>query len=126
MNIKTLLTALMALGLSAASSAIAADAKLEFWTFSMKPKFAPYFKSVVRSSEAANPGVKSEWNDFPWDVASKTDEFPLSVGHLYMRGTFGSSTRVIAAGTILTILPTLAAFLFTQRFFMRGMHGAVK
>jgi putative chitobiose transport system permease protein len=48
------------------------------------------------------------------------------VGVLYLRGTFGSSTRVIAAGTLLTILPTLAAFLFTQRFFMRGMDGAVK
>jgi len=43
-----------------------------------------------------------------------------------LRGTFGSSTRVIAAGTIITIAPALAAFLFTQRYFMRGMDGAVK
>ncbi|MGV7210414.1 carbohydrate ABC transporter permease [Oxalobacteraceae bacterium A2-2] len=68
------------------------------------------------------------WNEYIWPsiVMSKPDEFPLSVGVLYLRGTFGSSTRVIAAGTILTILPTLAAFLFTQRYFMRGMDGAVK
>jgi putative chitobiose transport system permease protein len=68
------------------------------------------------------------WNEYIWPsiVMSKPDEFPLSVGVLYLRGTFGSSTRVIAAGTIITILPTLAAFLFTQRFFMRGMDGAVK
>ena len=54
------------------------------------------------------------------DIAARGD------GVLYLRGTFGSSTRVIAAGTVLTVLPTLAAFLFTQRFFMRGMDGAVK
>ena len=69
MNIKTLLTALMALVLSvSASAAPAADTRLEFWTFSMKPKFTPYFESVVRNYEAANPGVKIEWIDFPWDV----------------------------------------------------------
>ncbi len=65
MNPKLLL---MALGLSATSAAFAADTTLEFWTFSMKPKFTPYFESVVRNYEAANPGVKIEWIDFPWDV----------------------------------------------------------
>ncbi|MES2323364.1 MAG: extracellular solute-binding protein [Pseudomonadota bacterium] len=64
MNIKLLL---MAIALSA-SKAHAADTTLEFWTFSMKPKFTPYFESVVRNYEAANPGVKIEWIDFPWDV----------------------------------------------------------
>ncbi|UUZ50122.1 extracellular solute-binding protein [Massilia sp. B-10] len=66
MNIKNLLTALMAIGLL--QSAWAADTKIEFWTFSMKPRFTPYFESVVRNYEAANPGVKVEWVDFPWDV----------------------------------------------------------
>ncbi|UOD27692.1 extracellular solute-binding protein [Massilia violaceinigra] len=66
MKIKTLLTALMAFGLAA--SAAAAETKIEFWTFSMKPKFTPFFESVARNYEAANPGVKIEWIDFPWDV----------------------------------------------------------
>ena len=68
MKIKTLLTALMALGLAGLAAGAAAQARLEFWTFSMKPKFTPYFESVVRNYEAANPGVKVEWVDFPWDV----------------------------------------------------------
>ena len=69
MNIKTLLTALMALGLSGAALAAApATTKLEFWTFSMKPRFTPYFESVVRNYEAANPGVEIDWFDFPWDI----------------------------------------------------------
>jgi len=68
------------------------------------------------------------WNEYIWPsiVMSKPDEFPLAVGVRYLSGTFGSSTRVIAAGTVMTIVPILAVFLFTQRFFMRGMDGAVK
>jgi putative chitobiose transport system permease protein len=88
----------------------------------MLPLIAPWLATVgiLTAVEA--------WNEYIWPsiVMSKPDEFPLSVGVLYLRGTFGSSTRVIAAGTVLTIVPTLAAFLFTQRFFMRGMDGAVK
>ncbi|MFZ6735660.1 carbohydrate ABC transporter permease [Undibacterium sp. Ji42W] len=68
------------------------------------------------------------WNEYIWPsiVISKPEDFPLSAGVLYLRGTYGSSIRVIAAGTILTVAPILVAFLFTQRFFMRGMDGAVK
>jgi len=95
------------------------------WTIFYKimlPLIAPWLATVgiLTAVEA--------WNEYIWPsiVMSKPDQFPLSVGVLYLRGTFGSSTRVIAAGTVLTILPTLAAFLFTQRFFMRGMDGAVK
>ncbi|MGW8391063.1 carbohydrate ABC transporter permease [Pseudoduganella sp. HUAS MS19] len=88
----------------------------------MLPLIAPWLATVgiLTAVEA--------WNEYIWPsiVMSKPDEFPLSVGVLYLRGTFGSSTRVIAAGTIITIVPTLAAFLFTQRYFMRGMDGAVK
>lgn len=95
------------------------------WTIFTKimlPLVAPWLATVgiLTAVEA--------WNEYIWPsiVMSKPDEFPLSVGVLYLRGTFGSSTRVIAAGTIITIVPTLAAFLFTQRYFMRSMDGAVK
>jgi beta-N-acetylhexosaminidase len=50
---------------------------------------------------------------------------PLAVGILELSGTFGSSTRVIAAGAVLTVAPALIVFFFTQRFFMRGMEGAI-
>lgn len=68
------------------------------------------------------------WNDYIWPsiVIAKPEDFPLSAGVLYLRGTYGSNTRVIAAGTVLTVAPILVAFLLTQRFFMRGMDGAVK
>jgi len=68
------------------------------------------------------------WNNFLWPsvVLTKSELMPLAVGILELSGTFGSSTRVIAAGAILTIAPALIVFFFTQRFFMRGMEGAVK
>lgn len=100
------------------------DGASEWTIFSriMLPLIAPWLATVgiLTAVEA--------WNEYIWPsiVMSKPDEFPLSVGVLYLRGTFGSSTRVIAAGTVLTMAPALVAFLFTQRFFMRGMEGAVK
>lgn len=70
MKIKLLLTAWLALGACTAGTAQAAppQQKIEFWTFSMKPRFTPYFEALARRYEAANPGVKLEWVDFPWDV----------------------------------------------------------
>jgi len=70
----------------------------------------------------------TSWNNFLWPsvVLTKSDLMPLAVGILELSGTFGSSTRVIAAGAILTVLPALIVFFFTQRFFMRGMEGAIK
>ena len=72
-------------------------------------------------------GVEA-WNDYMWTsiVMSKPGNFSLAVGVRYLSGTFGSSTRVVAAGTILVVLPMLLVFWFTQRFFIRGMEGAVK
>lgn len=92
-----------------------------FWKIVL-PLISPWLATVgILSTVEA-------WNDYIWPfiVMSKPEEFPLSVGVLYLSGTYGSSTRVIAAGTVLTILPMLAVFLSTQRFFMRGMDGAVK
>ncbi|MGZ3182993.1 MAG: carbohydrate ABC transporter permease [Telluria sp.] len=100
------------------------DGASEWAIFSriMLPLVAPWLATVGILTAVET------WNEYIWPsiVMSTPDKFPLSAGILYLRGTFGSSTRVIAAGTVLAILPTLAAFLLTQRFFMRGMDGAVK
>ncbi|POA99166.1 carbohydrate ABC transporter permease [Chromobacterium sinusclupearum] len=68
------------------------------------------------------------WNVYVWpSVVLKTpDLYPLSVGVLYLKGAFATSTRMVAAGAVLAILPVLAVFVFCQRYFMRGMDGAVK
>lgn len=68
------------------------------------------------------------WNQYIWPsiVMTNPDNFPLSVGVLYLSGAFSSKTRVVAAGAVLTIVPILVVFLFTQRFFLRAFDGAVK
>jgi putative chitobiose transport system substrate-binding protein len=58
----------LAAWLVAAQMASAHAATIEFWTFSMKPRFTPFFEQVARSYEARHPGVTIEWIDFPWDV----------------------------------------------------------
>ena len=70
----------------------------------------------------------SAWNQYIWPsvVMTSPDNFPLSVGVQYLSSAFSSKTRVVAAGAVLTILPMLIVFLFTQRFFLRGFDGAVK
>lgn len=64
MKITTFAAALMAICMAQAGAAT----RIEFWTFSMKPKFTPFFESVERNYEAANPGIDVVWVDFPWDV----------------------------------------------------------
>jgi putative chitobiose transport system substrate-binding protein len=59
---------LLALVALFANPASATPQKIEFWTFSMKPKFTPYYETLVRNYESANPGVQIEWVDFPWDI----------------------------------------------------------
>lgn len=70
----------------------------------------------------------STWNAYIWPavVLQRPDTFPLSVGVLYLSGTFAAKARAVAAGTVLTILPVLLLFLAAQRYFIRGLDGAVK
>ncbi|MDR7416361.1 MAG: carbohydrate ABC transporter permease [Armatimonadota bacterium] len=68
------------------------------------------------------------WNAFIWPlvVLRDPDRYPLAVGLLYLQGLFAHNTRLIAAGTVLAMLPILAMFVFAQRSFMRGLEGAVR
>jgi putative chitobiose transport system permease protein len=88
----------------------------------MLPMARPQIAALVILTTVAS------WNNFLWPgvVLTKSRLMPLAVGILELSGTFGSSTRVIAAGAILTVLPVLVVFFFAQRFFMRGMEGAIK
>ena len=61
--------ALVAFSLLCAGFVQAADkVHIEFWTMSMKPKFTPYFKGLVREYEATHRNVELEWVDVPWDT----------------------------------------------------------
>jgi putative chitobiose transport system permease protein len=69
------------------------------------------------------------WNSFLWPIIilKTPDKYPLAAGLLYLRGLFAYNTRYIAAGAVIATLPVIVAFLFTQRYFMRGLTaGAIR
>lgn len=69
------------------------------------------------------------WNSFLWPIIilKSPDKYPLAAGLLYLRGLFAHNTRFIAAGTVIATLPIIVVFLFTQRYFMRGITaGAIR
>ncbi|MCX4553756.1 carbohydrate ABC transporter permease [Streptomyces sp. NBC_01387] len=69
------------------------------------------------------------WDDFLWPliVLSDPDHFTLTIGLNYLHGTFANDERLVAAGTIIAVLPLIILFAGLQRFFFRGVgEGAVK
>lgn len=69
------------------------------------------------------------WNSFLWPlvVLKSPERYPLAVGLLYLSGLFAHNTRLIAAGAVIMTVPILVVFVFTQRYFVRGITlGAVR
>lgn len=69
------------------------------------------------------------WDDFLWPlvVLSDPDKYTLTVGMQYLQSNFGQNPRVVAAGTIIALIPIIIIFSTMQRFFFRGVEeGAVK
>ncbi|WP_338692932.1 carbohydrate ABC transporter permease [Streptomyces sp. Q6] len=69
------------------------------------------------------------WDDFLWPLIVLSDpaHCTLTVGIQYLSGTFTNDQRVIAAGTMIAVVPLLVLFFCLQRFFFRGVgEGAVK
>ncbi len=69
------------------------------------------------------------WDDFLWPliVLKNPDNFTLTVGLQYLSGTFTNDQRVVAAGTMIAVIPLLAVFFALQRMFFRGIgEGGVK
>ncbi|MEN1967386.1 carbohydrate ABC transporter permease [Lentibacillus sp. N15] len=68
------------------------------------------------------------WDDFLWPLIIVNDQnmYTLPLGVNMLAGTFSSDWRLIAAGSIISIIPIIIVFLFLQRYFVSGMKGAVK
>ncbi|MHC6177777.1 carbohydrate ABC transporter permease [Glutamicibacter sp. X7] len=67
------------------------------------------------------------YNEFYLPFLYLPSEGLISTSLFQFKGPFGAQWEVIAAGTILVILPTLIAFIFLQRWIYRGLvAGAVK
>ncbi|HVL54637.1 MAG TPA: carbohydrate ABC transporter permease [Vitreimonas sp.] len=70
----------------------------------------------------------TSWNDFLWPslMLPSMDNKTLPVGLAALQGFFSSDFRAIAAGVTMTVVPILIFFIAVQRFFVRGLAGAVK
>jgi putative chitobiose transport system permease protein len=68
------------------------------------------------------------WNDFLWPslMLHDRDNMTLPVGLAALQGLFSSDFRSIAAGVTMTVVPILIFFMAVQRYFVRGLAGAVK
>lgn len=63
------------------------------------------------------------WNDFLWPliVTDSPDMRTIQVGLAFFQGRYGVHWTLLAAATVLAILPTIVAFLFAQRSFIEGL-----
>ena len=69
------------------------------------------------------------WDDFLWPllVMSDQNKYTLTIGLNYLQGTFANDPRVVAAGTIIAILPILVLFFALQKYFFQGVgEGVIK
>ena len=68
------------------------------------------------------------WNSFLWARIMLPDKelLPLSAGLLELSGTFSTNSRAVMAGAVITIIPILIVFAFGQKYFMKGLEGAVR
>lgn len=68
------------------------------------------------------------WNSFLWPIIVLTDKsyYPLASGLLDLQSQFATNTRAVSSGTVIAMIPIIIIFLLGQRFFMRGLEGAVK
>jgi putative chitobiose transport system permease protein len=68
------------------------------------------------------------WNDFLWPslMLHTRESMTLPVGLAALQGFFSSDFRSIAAGVTMTVVPILMFFVAVQRYFVRGLAGAVK
>ena len=69
------------------------------------------------------------WGNFLWPmlILDQKKKFTLPLGLQDLQGTFTNNWRLIAAGTVLSVLPVLIFFLFAQKYFVEGTWaGAVK
>jgi len=97
--------------------------ELRLWWQVMLPLIAPGLATLAIFEFVAF------WNSFLWPliVLKSPDKYPLAVGLLYLSGLFAHNTRLIAAGAVMMTVPILIVFLFTQRYFMRGITlGSVR
>lgn len=70
----------------------------------------------------------AQWNNFLWPmiIFNDTDKYPLAAALTLLNGQFSYDFGWVAAGTVISVLPIIIVFLFTQKYFVEGVSGAIK
>lgn len=69
------------------------------------------------------------WDDFLWPLVVLSDpaKYTLTVGMQYLNSNFAANPRVIAAGTMIALVPIIILFATLQKQFFKGVEeGGVK
>jgi len=69
------------------------------------------------------------WDDFLWPLVVLSDpaKYTLTVGMEYLSSNFAANPRVIAAGTMIALVPIIILFAVLQKQFFKGVEeGSVK
>jgi ABC-type glycerol-3-phosphate transport system permease component len=63
------------------------------------------------------------WNEFAWPliVLKDTDSYTLPIGLRFLQGQFSTDYPALMAGSLMSVLPMLAIFVFFQRYFIEGV-----
>jgi multiple sugar transport system permease protein len=93
--------------------------------------YASVILPLTRPALAALGALSFTWifNDLLWSITviRSGEKMPVTPALLGLQGLFVSSWNVIAAGTVIAAIPTLAVFLRFQKHFVSGLAiGAVK
>ncbi|KUJ82978.1 carbohydrate ABC transporter permease [Microbulbifer flavimaris] len=105
------------------SAMIEGLSRLQIWWHVLLPLVKPSLATLAVFSFI---GV---WGDFLWPLIILDDPgyYTLPLGVNRLANTFSMDWRLVAAGAVFSILPILAVFVFSQKYFIEGaMRGAVK
>lgn len=84
-----------------------------------KPVFATLFIFAFMAS----------WNNFLWPliIIGDVDHMTLPLGLSMLKGRWTTDWNVLMAGTLVSILPMLFVYIFTQKYIIKGMtHTGLK
>lgn len=93
------------------------------WWFVCMPLVRPSLATLAVFSFIA------VWGDFLWPliIIDEPALFTLPLGVNRLSSTFSLDWRLVAAGAVFSLIPVLAVFAFSQRYFIDGaLKGAVK
>ncbi len=64
------------------------------------------------------------WNDFLWAslVINSVDKMTITPGLQLLKGAYVTAPAHSMAGAIISIIPTFTFFIFTQKYFLKGMN----